>query len=76
MIDISALLKLKLDAIVAIGLSEEGITGFNIGIIPVYGLYIIFGIISILIFSFVNICLILSIIIIIINNNNYKELNS
>lgn len=31
MIDISALLKLKLDAIVAIGLSEEGITGFNIG---------------------------------------------
>lgn len=31
MIDISALLKLKLDAIVAVGLSEEGITGFNIG---------------------------------------------
>lgn len=31
MIDISALLKLKLDAIVAIGLNENGVSGFNIG---------------------------------------------
>ncbi|MGL4308149.1 MAG: GTPase HflX [Cetobacterium sp.] len=37
MIDISALLKLKLDAIAAVGVTEEGINGVNIGLCKIEG---------------------------------------
>lgn len=37
MIDISALIKLKLDAVAAIGVTEDGITGINIGLCKIEG---------------------------------------